>query len=464
MNAVCLRDIKELLAGEIGLDPGSLGDGALTRAVSRCSRRRGFDDPEEYVRKVCEDPGEAMRLVEEVVVPETWFFRDSGPFDLLARRGADRVGRGKSPFRVLSSPCSTGEEPYSAAMVLLRAGLAPGDAVVEGVDISGRALETARAGLYFKNSFRGAEPDWAGEYFQDEEVDGEACRRVVPLVREMVRFRPANLTPGRFCRGEANLGGGTWDAVFCRNFLIYLDREAKEGVLDRIARVLEPDGVLFVGHAETGILLGRGFAPLPEPGAFAFTPAPSRPLSKSRSRAGSGAARNDGRRASLPGKARAFPDRAAPAGASVPDRRPGEPAPGASPSPGFSGKEPSADPSGESKSGRKPRQDHLALARSLADEGRLEEAGRACLKAVEECPGDADRHHLLGLVQEALGDMDQARKSFQRAVYLDPDHEEALLCLSLLAARIKDEKGAAAYRNRLERVRRRRSDMGEAVT
>jgi chemotaxis protein methyltransferase WspC len=131
--------VHRLLEAEIGLDLDSVGASSLRAAVAARMAARGVRDPALYA-SLLESRDEREALVDAVVIPETWFFRDRVPFELLAERATPGL-------RVLSAPCSSGEEPYSIAMALLDAGLAPGGFRIDALDISAPLLARARAGI-----------------------------------------------------------------------------------------------------------------------------------------------------------------------------------------------------------------------------------------------------------------------------------------------------------------------------
>jgi chemotaxis protein methyltransferase WspC len=120
------------------------------------------------------------------------------------------------PVRILSLPCSTGEEPYSLAMALLDAGMMPAQFVIDAYDIRTRSLEIAAAGIYGRNSFRGA--TWASATAFPAHDGGWQCR----AIREQVRFAPGNLLAPDFLRHAA-----PYDFIFCRNVLIYFERDVQ---------------------------------------------------------------------------------------------------------------------------------------------------------------------------------------------------------------------------------------------
>src|SRR5262249_8781045 len=155
-------------------------------------------------------------LVEEVVVPETWFFRGAGLFTDLAKRIRNTAL--SRPFRVLSVPCSTGEEPYSLAIALAEANVSPQAFTLEGVDLSGRSVERAQRGCYGAFSFRQTDPGLHDRYFRPAGREWE----IDATLRQAVRFRTGNLVDPQFLWGEA-----PYDLILCRNLLIYLHPEAR---------------------------------------------------------------------------------------------------------------------------------------------------------------------------------------------------------------------------------------------
>jgi chemotaxis protein methyltransferase WspC len=202
-------------------------------------------------------------LIEAVVVPETWFFRDTEAFRALARIAQAEWLPAESAgvLRLLSLPCSTGEEPYSMAMALIEAGLPGRRFRVDALDISSRALARAQRAVYGTNSFRGIDLGFRDRHFEAT-PDGY---RLAGAVRQQVRFQQGNFFDEGLLPGE-NLH----HIIFCRNVLIYFDRATQDRALKVLARLLAPTGYLFVGPSETGVLLAHDFAPVRIPMAFAF--------------------------------------------------------------------------------------------------------------------------------------------------------------------------------------------------
>src|ERR1700674_835338 len=149
-------EFENLLKRTIGLDAASIGSSAIKRAVQVRAAACNLKDPKAYWRFLCTSKAELQELVEAVIVPETWFFRDGEAFLAMARLAHEEwLPRHARALRLLSLPCSTGEEPYSMAMALLDGGFPVDRFRVDAVDVSTRALEHARHGIYGKNSFRG---------------------------------------------------------------------------------------------------------------------------------------------------------------------------------------------------------------------------------------------------------------------------------------------------------------------
>ena len=134
--------IEQTLARCIGLDVSTIGRPAVQRAARGRMTALGIDTPAAYAARLEADQQERDALVEEVVVAESWFFRDPQVFDFVARFALTLASLpGRLPVRILSAPCAGGEEPYSIAMALLEAGLVPGQFTIDAVDVSRAALE-----------------------------------------------------------------------------------------------------------------------------------------------------------------------------------------------------------------------------------------------------------------------------------------------------------------------------------
>ncbi|CBV44221.1 CheR family methyltransferase [Halomonas elongata] len=171
----------------------------------------------------------------------TAFFREAHHFPLLAEHARQRRG----PLRIWSAAASSGEEAYSIAMTLDEA-LDGRTANVEVLasDIDTEALARARAGVYALDQVRKLDEARIKRYFQRGRGRQEGLARVRPELMSMVRFLPLNLLAPSWSVE------GPFDAIFCRNVMIYFDKPTQARILERFAPLLKPDGLLFAGHSE----------------------------------------------------------------------------------------------------------------------------------------------------------------------------------------------------------------------
>ncbi|OQX42823.1 MAG: hypothetical protein B0D89_00465 [Candidatus Sedimenticola endophacoides] len=196
------------------------------------------------------DSGEWERLIGELTVNETYFFRDRGQFKLLRYVVLPKLIEGRRAhgrLRVWSAGCSTGEEIYSLAILLdhLLAGESGAWRLeLYGTDIDARAIDHARRGCYRDWSFRGVDPQLQQGYFTSR--GGEWT--LLPRIHDMVRFHKANLLASVEYAPE--LPANDFDLILCRNVFIYFDREAIARVVGRLSAALAPDGYLLTGHNE----------------------------------------------------------------------------------------------------------------------------------------------------------------------------------------------------------------------
>lgn len=223
------------------------------------ARKRGISSLSELVSKLKAPGADALvvEVVEAMTTNETFFLRDKVPFDhfretimpalITARENRKRI-------RIWCAAASTGQEPYSLAMCLKEMGprLAGWRIEMIATDLSNEVLDKARAGIYSQFEVqRGLPIQMLLKYFTQT---GETWQ-ISTEIRSMVQYRMLNLL-------EDFSSLGTFDLVFCRNVLIYFDQQAKTNVLERIRRMIEPDGFLVLGAAETVVGLTDSFKPM----------------------------------------------------------------------------------------------------------------------------------------------------------------------------------------------------------
>jgi len=252
------------VAARLGLrvDLERAGELVLRRAAVHREPVAGYLD-----RLEASDPIEIGALANELTVGETYFLRHIEQFRAFAELVVpDRLARGR--LRVLSAGCSSGEEPYTLAMLLRES--RPGTAfAIHAIDLDARAIARARAGRYSPWSLRAVTPEFEQRWF---ERDGRDVV-VAPEIRAAVTFDQANLFDG-----DALDTPGQWDVVFCRNVIMYFTDEQAARVVSRIARALAPGGYLFLGHAETLRDRTDDFALCHSHGAFYYQRHPVTPV------------------------------------------------------------------------------------------------------------------------------------------------------------------------------------------
>ncbi|MDQ2138942.1 CheR family methyltransferase [Alcaligenaceae bacterium B3P038] len=436
---------ETLLKNKIGLDAGSIGVSTVQRAIRTRAQARAQGDIDVYWSVLQSSPSELQALIEAVVVPETWFFRYPESIALFAAWAtAQLAAPGAKPvLRILSLPCSTGEEPYTLAMALLDAGVAPARFVIEAIDISPRVIEAAQIAHYGRNSFRGDDLAFRDRHF----TDTAAGFVLGDTVRERVRFRTGNLLdPGLALEAAA------YDFVFCRNLLIYFDRETQSRGFRVLLRACHAGSGMFVGPAEAALASQHGLEVSGAPRSFAFKiplgdkPAASvRPTAKAAVTAASARPLSAGA-APLIGRTFHERDRSRPI-------RSAQMAQAAQHVPLAGRQSPPAAPRVESATF--DRQATLATLRRMADAGRIGDALTQTQQFLDTHGPDADGFYLVGLFHDAQGNTVQARAFYRKALYLTPDHDEALLHLAALCEAAGDADGAQRLRaRRAKRVSR----------
>ena len=193
---------------------------------------------------------ELVPLIDVVTTNKTDFFREPGHFNFLVEKALPELtsrGGGGGPLLIWSAGCSTGEEPYTLAIVLSEYGLThPGFRFrILATDISTHVLERAEMGVYSKDVVGPIPAALKKKYLMASRAPGSDRVRVVPELRRLIEFRRLNFMDADYGMTEKA------DAIFCRNVIIYFDRETQERVLQKLSRQLVPRGYMFVGHAET---------------------------------------------------------------------------------------------------------------------------------------------------------------------------------------------------------------------
>ncbi|AXA91761.1 protein-glutamate O-methyltransferase CheR [Massilia sp. YMA4] len=421
----------------------NLSRATVERAVRQRMEALGVDDQQAYHAQLTQD--ELAALIELVVVPESWLFRDAQGFAVATAFAKARLAAGARLVRMLSIPCAGGEEPYSLAMALADAGVAPTAFAIDAIDLSAACIARAEAGIFGRNAFRGKDLSFRDRHFaplgDDQYVIDAGLRR-------RVRFRQGNLLTSEIAAPR------TYDVIFCRNLLIYFDAATTAAAIARLAALLADDGVMLAGYAEVPSFTRNGFTPLPYRQAFALRKAAAWEGAQAPLWDRLPLPRSDSGSAPTPTPApapKSAPARHRPRGRAVPPvAAPLAPAPTptppTAPAPTIAALAPTAD---------------LAQARQLADQGRPTQAQAACRAVLAQQPDNAEAWFLLGLLAEDARP-DEAEQHLRRCIYLQPDHYDALCHLALLAGQHGDTAGAATLKARAARVWRRRQHTSKA--
>ncbi|MGE8058302.1 CheR family methyltransferase [Pseudomonas sp. NPDC089547] len=411
------------LRERIGLDVESVGAPMVERALrQRCVAANAMD-LDDYWLRLQQSADEQQALIEAVIVPETWFFRYPESFTALANLAQKRLAElaGARPLRLLSLPCSTGEEPYSLAMALLDAGIAPGAFLIDGMDISPSSVAKAGQALYGRNAFRGSDLGFRERFF-DAIDEGH---RLHERVRQQVSLQVGNVLDPALASRD-----GLYDFVFCRNLLIYFDVPTQQRVFEVLKRLMHPQGVLFIGPAEGSLLARLGMRPLGISQSFAYV-------------------RQEGESAPLaavtaPPARRMLPPLATPGyvppGAASP--RPARVTPVA------------AKPAPPPVPNRDSESELLASIARHANAGASELARAECQRYLGQFAPSAQVYYWLGLLSDTEGDAQLALSHYRKALYLEPQHAEALVHLAALLAAQGDLAGARRLQERAARVGR----------
>lgn len=401
----------------------SLSKAVVDRAIGLRMEQTGVRDAGAYLEGMT--PEELEALVEEVVVPESWFYRDPQAFQAAADYIAARLAATpERMLRILSVPCAGGEEPYTMAMVLSDAGIPRERFVIDAVDISLACIERARRGVYGRNAFRNQDMGFRERHFT---ACGDDEFRIDDDIRKQVRFKQSNMLDA-----DLDARAGSYDVIFCRNLLIYFDKPTTRAAIAKLDQLLRRDGLLFVGYAEVPSLCQHGFAPLPYAQAFGVT----REATVERRKVA---------RAAAPAPSLPPPVR--------PPTLPARPASTAAPTRSRSQRPPPAPAAPSTPAA--PAEDLLADARRLADLGQLKEAEGKCRDYLAQVPDSAEAYFILGLLNELTKKLRQAEDYWKRCIYLQPDHYEALCHLALLAETNSDSATAAALKARAARIYKR---------
>jgi chemotaxis protein methyltransferase CheR len=242
----------------------------LESRLGRRLQELDIDSYDQYISLLSMGPyqqDEFQEMFNKITINETSFFRNEPQLDVFEKTVLPELieaRKGLKRLRLWSAACSSGEEPYTLAIMLHRTlGVRLADWRVEilGTDISELVLATAQSGRYTDYALRTTPTLVKTRYFKHE----GAFWALDPTIRSMVSFQVHNLKDRAGARRF-----GQFDVIFCRNVLIYFDEAMKQGVIDTFSDALRPDGTLFIGHSETLRGLSTPFESVPIPQGFCY--------------------------------------------------------------------------------------------------------------------------------------------------------------------------------------------------
>lgn len=249
-NARDFKAVQKLIYEHAGI---RLSDAKQDMVYSRMIRRlraTGLSSFADYLRLIETDHSEWEAFVNSLTTNLTSFFREEYHFPLLAEKLKQRASQ---PIRIWCSAASTGEEPYSIAMTVLETlGKEVDKVEIIATDIDTSVLAKAEAGVYSEDRIERIDPKYR-KYFLKGSGAREGFVRVKPEVQRLVSFRQLNLLALDWPVE------GPFDVLFCRNVLIYFDKDTQRKVLERFIPLMPRDGLLFIGHSESLLHLSELF-------------------------------------------------------------------------------------------------------------------------------------------------------------------------------------------------------------
>lgn len=408
IERAALDQLAALLLERAGLKITPDGYAGLRLALHARMPVLGLSDASDYVGRLRQLSGEEelRALMPLVTVGKTEFFRDARQFLAFEREVFPRLlaeaRAAQRPVRLWSAGCATGEEPYSLAMAALERGGTRETVSILATDLNPAAVESASAGLYQPRRLVGLSEERLERFFTRE----DGAYRVIDAVRALVRFEGHNLAAPAWPQVSAR----SLDVIFCRNVIIYFDPPTILGVLERFYETLRPGGWLFLGYSESLFKFSTRFEMVEVGGTFAYqrplpaarapspaprpsTPAPP-PVPRSPTDVES-VLRELKRAARLP------PPAPSPPGVPVPPAPPETPV------------------------------QRLAHVVEAIEAGDFPRALRVIRRLVDDEPEDLSARLTLGNVYALMGNVEEARETFQQALAREPLCVEARLYLAL---------------------------------
>ena len=250
-----LQAVNEYLSQSAGLFFGEMRFADLSRGLRSSAEELSYEHVIDLVERILSNElssADLQIVVRNLTVGETYFFRDPAVFVALEEKiipELSRKKRGQKELRIWSAGCSTGEEPYSIAISLLRTipDLIKWDLKILATDINMQSLEKAKQAAYGSWSFRSTPDDFLETYFTNKSSEQEFT--LIEQVRKMVQFGYLNLVEDRYPSSNSNTKN--LDIIFCRNVLIYFTQQKCKAIADKLSNCLAPGGLLVTSASDS---------------------------------------------------------------------------------------------------------------------------------------------------------------------------------------------------------------------
>lgn len=248
MEKKTFEKFRDLIYTQSGIALSEGKEALVSARIARRLRALNLPDHEAYLDLISNGDAqeEMVQLLDAISTNVTSFYREPAHFTVLENSLRRWLDAGQRRIRIWCAASSTGEEPYTLAMTLREAMRGREiDAKILATDISTRVLSQAQAGRYEARKMLGVPAALRERYFHEVHADGERCYEAGPELRQLLTFRRLNLAKPPFPMS------GPFDAVFCRNVMIYFDNAVRTRLLKEIFRLVRSGGFLMVGHSES---------------------------------------------------------------------------------------------------------------------------------------------------------------------------------------------------------------------
>lgn len=265
------KELSELVYKEIGI---YLAEHKMMLVRGRLSKRLrllGLSSFREYLAHLSKDSSgeEMIMLINEISTNVTSFFREPSQWEFLENEIHRYESEKKRTLRIWSAACSSGQEPYTIAIFLLSTLKNPKDWDIKilATDISENILQKAIEGCYTAQEIGALPKSMLMKYFDKKnratKNGNEAFYEIKPFIKSMITFRSFNLVYGNYEKVPPK-----FDMIFCRNVMIYFDKETKDGVVKNLSSKILKDGYFFIGHSESLVAMKDGILKLAKPSIY----------------------------------------------------------------------------------------------------------------------------------------------------------------------------------------------------